>query len=208
MTALLAAFLALGPAGPVAVLVLAAAGRYFWRSVAAGKARIAEAEGMAEAMRTMAAELDAGADPATAAETAAMDSPPETAKAVRAVSGAVRLGDDPNLSEGAAAQLARSWLLAHRHGLPMAGVLGAVRRDLDASLRFTRRVQATMAGPRMSAVVLAALPVAGIGLGEAIGARPVHLLANTGLGQLMLLLGAALLAAGVVWTARLTRISP
>ncbi|MGC7099285.1 type II secretion system F family protein [Amycolatopsis lurida] len=205
--ALLTAFLALGPAGPVAVIVLAVAGRYFWRSARAGRARIAAAEGMAEAMRTMAAELNAGADPASAAEAAAVDSPPEVAKAVRAVAGAVRFGDDPDLVDDAAGQLARSWRLAHRHGLPMAGVLSAVRRDLDASLRFARQAQATMAGPRMSAVVLAALPVLGILLGEALGARPLHLLASTGLGQLMLLFGAVLLAAGVAWTARLTRVA-
>lgn len=207
MIALLAAFLALGPAGPVAVVVLALAGRYFWRSATAGRAQIAATEGMAEAMRTMAAELDAGADPASAAEAAAVDSPPEVAKVVRAVAGAVHFGDDPEQPEGAAGQLARSWRLAHRHGLPMAGVLSAVRRDLDASLRFARQAQAKMAGPRTSAVVLAALPVLGILLGEALGARPLHLLASTGLGQLLLLFGSVLLAVGVVWTARLTRVA-
>ncbi|MBN6035124.1 type II secretion system F family protein [Amycolatopsis sp. 195334CR] len=205
--ALLTAFLALGPAGPVAVVVLAAAGRYFWRSTRTGRTQIAEAEGMAEAMRTMAAELNAGADPATAAEVAAVDSPPEVAKAVRAVAGAVHFGDDTAPANDDVGQLAHSWRLAHRHGLPMAGVLSAVRRDIDSSLRFARQAHAAMSGPRMSAVVLAALPVLGILLGEALGARPLHLLASTGLGQLLLLFGAGLLAAGVVWTARLTRIA-
>ncbi|GAB2743243.1 type II secretion system F family protein [Amycolatopsis magusensis] len=210
--ALLAAFFVLGPAGPVVALVLAAAGRYFWKSAATSKARIAAAASMAEAIRTMAAELDAGADPAVAAESAAMDAPPPVAAAVRAVSGAVQVGETsvrevPGLPEGAVGQLARSWTLAQRYGLPMAKVLGAVRRDLDASVEFAKRTHAAMSGPRTSVLVLAVVPLLGIGMGEAIDVQPLHMLAHTGLGQVALVLGTSLMAAGLAWTARLTRVA-
>lgn len=205
----------LGPAGAGAFGLLAVAGWRQLRSRARVLATITSAERLAEALRTMVGELRAGAHPARAAETTAAQSPPETAHVFATVAAFARLGGRLDLdipaterrSAVAAAafrQFTRAWELAQRHGLPLAEVLAAVQRDVEASARFAKQTRARMAGPRASAAVLAGLPLVGVALGEAMGARPVHVLTTSAPGQLLLLAGCGLVLAGVAWSARLT----
>jgi tight adherence protein B len=169
-------------------------------------------DGLAEALRSMVAELRTGAHPATAAEAAAVDAQAAAARAMRAIAAAARLDGDVHRAltvtqptVPALGQVSRAWTLAGRHGLPLAEVLDAVRGDLQARARFARQVLARMAGPRASATILALLPAFGLALGEAMGARPLHVLTGTGSGQLLLLTGVTLACTGVAWSARLTR---
>ncbi|PXY34292.1 hypothetical protein BAY59_01730 [Prauserella coralliicola] len=200
-----------GPAVAVALLLLVCAVFLQRRARRRARARVEAAAALAEAVRTMVGDLRAGAHPATAAEAAAADADPVTAKALRAVAASARLGGDLDgalLARSASspggdvlAQLARTWSLAREHGLPLATVLDAVQRDVDAKVRLANQVDARMAGPRASAGILAMLPAAGILLGEAMGARPLHVLGTTSAGQLLLVLGSALVLAGVCWSA-------
>jgi tight adherence protein B len=166
---------------------------------------------MAEALRTMVAELRSGAPPTLAAESAGADAPSDVAAVMRTLAASARFGGEVVLTapDNAAArvdeQVAKAWHLSRRHGLPLAELLDAVRRDVAAGVRFAQRANASMSGPRASAAVLAALPGVGVVLGEAIGARPLHVLTGTSPGQLLLVLGSALILAGVAWSARLTR---
>jgi tight adherence protein B len=200
------AFVFAGPAGALAVGMLTAACRREWRSRKAAKEKIAAAQGITEALSAMVAELRAGAHPVMAAESAAVDAAPRAAETMRLIAASARLdgnlgehGEDPVLS-----RLGVAWSLVRKHGLPMAEVLDAVRRDAAAGVRFARQTHARMAGPRASAVVLALLPAVGIALGEAMGARPVHVLASTVPGQILLVVGSALVWAGMAWSAKLT----
>ena len=52
--------------------------------------------------------------------------------------------------------------------------------------------------------MLAGLPLLGIALGQATGARPIQVLLGGGLGGMLLVIGTALVAAGMVWTERIT----
>jgi tight adherence protein B len=70
-------------------------------------------------------------------------------------------------------------------------------------VRFAADVQARLAGPRATAAVLAGLPLLGLALGQAVGGAPVRVLGQTGVGQLLLVLGSCLACAGVLWSARL-----
>ena len=170
---------------------------------------------MVGALGALVAELRVGAHPATAAERAAVDAEPLAAKAMSTVASTARLGGDvdralvrsaaaePSLA-GVLGQVGRAWRLAARHGVPLAEVLDSVRRDLDERIRFSRQVHARMAGPRASAAVLAVLPELGVLLGEAIDARPLHILADTPVGQILLAAGALLICGGVLWSAKLT----
>jgi tight adherence protein B len=178
-----------------------------WHSKKALEHRVQAIADLAETLRSLVGELRAGAHPAVAAESVAVDAPPAGAGAMRAIAAAARLGGDIEQAnnEPLLAETAHAWALAQRHGLPLADVLEAVVRDLDQRARFARQVNARMAGPRASATILAFLPVAGVGLGEAMGARPLHILADTAAGQVLLVFGVALVCAGVVWSARLTR---
>lgn len=202
--ALVLAFAGWGAA--VAAVLLSASCRREWRSRKVASAKTLAAEGVAEALRVVVAELRAGAHPVAAAESAAVDAAPEAAEAMRLIAASARLDGDlgEGTGSGVLGRLASAWSLVRRHGLPMAEVLDAVRRDVVAGVRFARQTHARMAGPRASAAVLALLPIVGAGLGEAMGARPLHVLFSTSAGQVLLVVGAGLICAGMAWSSKLT----
>jgi tight adherence protein B len=204
-------WLVAGPGGAAAAVLATVTAWRRWRARGELHRSLAAIDGLAEAIHSLVAGLRAGAHPADAAEAAATDARPEAAASMRAIAAAARLDGDVRLALGAAGsqtlasalnRVSRAWALAQRHGLPLADILDAAGRDLEQRVRFARQVLARMAGPRTSATVLALLPALGVVLGEAVGARPLHML--TGSGQLLLAIGVALLCAGVAWCGRLT----
>ncbi len=211
--ALATGWLVAGPGGAAAATLLTVTIRHQLRHSTQGSHALAATDGLAEALRSLGAGLRAGAHPASAAESAAADAPPPTDATMRAIAAAARLDGDmtralatvstPTLTT-ALTRVAAAWQLAQRHGLPLADVLDAVRRDLEQRARFSRQVLARMAGPKASALVLSLLPALGIAMGEAMGARPLHVLTTTGLGQLLLVTGVTFLCAGVAWSGRIT----
>jgi tight adherence protein B len=190
------------PVSTLAAALVVGPGWRRWHERRRAALRVSEAEAMAEALRTMVAELRAGAPPVAATEAAAVEAPPKAAKALRAAVASAGLG--VATGAGALAQLTTAWTLAAQHGLPMADVLDAIRRDLDAAARFANRTRAGMAGPRASASILVLLPFVGIALGEAMGANPLRILVTTSPGNVLLLAGSGLICAGMAWSARLT----
>jgi tight adherence protein B len=96
------------------------------------------------------------------------------------------------------------WELAAEHGLAISVLMRAAQRDIVERQRFTARVEAGLAGARATAVILAALPVVGVLLGQLIGARPVAFLLGGGVGGWLLVVGVALVCVGLVWADRLT----
>jgi tight adherence protein B len=93
--------------------------------------------------------------------------------------------------------------VAAESGAPLADVLGRVAADLADHEQQQRSVAVALAGPRSSAALLAGLPVIGVALGAAMGARPLGFLFGTPPGRLVCCAGALLDAAGVIWTQRL-----
>jgi tight adherence protein B len=205
----------LGVGAGLAATIAGATGWRHWAARRTLRDTLDAVAALAEALRSVVGELRAGAHPADAADSAAVDAEPYPARVMRAIAAAARLdGDVDRALAGCRAalpaaapvlhQLSRAWTLVQRHGLPLAEVLDAVRGDLDARVRFARQVLARMAGPRASATVLALLPVVGVALGEAMGARPLDTLTTTVAGQGVLVVGVALACAGLAWSARLT----
>jgi tight adherence protein B len=213
LAAAMAGWLVAGVGGAMAAALLTLTLRRQLQARAESRNALTAMDGLAEAMRTLVAGLRAGAHPATAAESAATDAHPQTRTTMRAIASAARLDGDlaavaadaqsPTLAP-ALSRLATAWQLAQRHGLPLADVLDAVRRDLDQRARFTRQVLARMAGPRSSALALSLLPALGIALGAATGANPLAVLTGTPLGQALLVIGVTLLCAGLTWSSRIT----
>ncbi|GAA1200304.1 type II secretion system F family protein [Prauserella alba] len=195
--------------GVAAVCVQTRARRRVRRGVAA-------LNGLAEALRAMAGDLRAGAHPATAAEAAAQDAAPHVAPVFRAIAVSVRLGGEPDtglaglppnsasLPVGVLERVTAAWSLARRHGLALADIVDAVHRDVATRARLASALDARMAGPRASALILAGLPVLGVLLGEAMGAAPLGVLLTTTAGQVLLAVGSALLLGGVAWTSAIT----
>lgn len=99
--------------------------------------------------------------------------------------------------------VAAVWMVSERSGAPAAAVLDRVEQDLRTGVRHRQEISAQLAGARSTAALLAVLPLLGIGLGAAMGARPLDVLFATGRGQLALLVGTGLDVLGLLWTARI-----
>ena len=96
----------------------------------------------------------------------------------------------------AAAALAAACRFTQRLGAPLADVLDAVADGIDetAAAEDARRVART--GPTTSARILMALPVLGVIVGEALGARTLERFADGAVGTACLVVGLVCLLAG------------
>ena len=172
--------------------------------------RRCEGEEMTAALETVVGELRVGAHPLQAFGIAATESSGAVGAALRTITARVGLGADIVSGLRAVAdesavpfyweRVAVCWRLASDHGLAVATLMRAAQRDIVDRQRFSGRVDASLAGPRATAAILAALPILGILLGELIGAHPVKFLLGGGPGGWLLITGAALIAAGVLWS--------
>jgi tight adherence protein B len=204
-----------GPGGAVTAVLVARTVRRRRRSARAAADAEAVSEQLADALRRITDELRAGGHPATALAGIGADGP-RAARILAPAAAAARMGDDvPAALRRAAAgvpdvaadvgRVAGAWALAQRHGIPLADLLDGAQRDIRWGVRFGRTVAAQLAGPRATAAVLTVLPVLGIGLGQLVGADPVAVLRGGVVGQVLLVVGVALLAAGSAWTEKILR---
>ncbi|WP_454163889.1 type II secretion system F family protein [Gordonia iterans] len=160
------------------------------------------------ALSVMTAELSVGAPMVTACRAAAQEVAPAdlaVADELARIAARVELGGSVH---GAAVEIdlpvlrriGDAWSISVRNGVPTASLLEALRRDLVQRAEFVARTEAGLAGPRATAMVLAGLPVLGLGLGELMGAHPVGVLLGSSFGSILLVLGVVLAAVGVVWS--------
>jgi tight adherence protein B len=105
-----------------------------------------------------------------------------------------------------AVRVAAAVQLAEATGAPLADVLDRLDADLRAADRVRATAMAQLAGARASSWLLTVMPLAGIGLGHAIGADPLRILLRTPLGAGCLLGAVALQLAGLAWADRLARV--
>jgi tight adherence protein B len=205
----LAGLLGLGPAGAVVGGGAAVAWRRSRERARRGRAASATTAALADALDRITEEVRAGAHPAAALRGAA-GGPEPAGSVLRSAAVAAELGHGvaasftaeatarPEIARGLR-HVAGAWTLAERHGVPLADLLGAVHADLRWRLAYTGRVSAALAGPKATAMVLGGLPVLGIVLGELIGAGPLQVLRSGVLGQMLVVTGAVLAAAGAAW---------
>lgn len=211
----LAGVLLAGPGGALAGGVVAATVQRRRTRHTAARTAAATATELADALRRMTDELRAGAHPAAVLDGVCADGPwARTVLAGAAV--AARLGDgvpaalerEAERRPAMAADLTRiagAWALAERHGIPLADLLAGAHTDIAWRVQYGRRVHAQLAGPRATATVLTFLPVLGLILGQLLGADPVAVLRDGWLGQVLLVIGVCLTAAGVGWTEHILR---
>ena len=100
-------------------------------------------------------------------------------------------------------RLGALWALSASRGVPLAKLVAALRDDIDHTNRHRDATRAALAGPQTTAVVLALLPVAGVLMGTAMGANPLAFLTGGGLGGVLLVMGTALVCAGVAVSRRI-----
>ena len=196
----------------VAIIVLTLTMR--WRRAIARQRRVDESAALQGALSVLVGELRVGAHPIAAVETAAVEVGGAIEAKLRAVAARARLGADVAAGLRAVAvhstlpaqweRLAVCWQLAQTHGLAIATLMHTAHRDIIERDRYASRVASGMAGARATAVILAGLPVVGVGLGELIGASPVRFLLSGGAGGWLLVIGVALGCCGLAWSDRIT----
>jgi tight adherence protein B len=217
--ALSALLLAVVRGVPLGLAAAVTAATLAWLAGAASTARRRERDRarLLAAVRLLIAELESGARPeaalTAAGEACRIPAGPagpsdRLGSAFAAAAQAAARGSEVSvvlLRDGELAPLGHAWAVAERAGAPLAETLNGVAGDLAARDETARAVASAVAGPRASAGLLAVLPLLGVGLGAAMGARPWAFLTGSGAGQLVCLLGTLLDAAGVVWTQLLVR---
>ncbi len=178
--------------------------------------RLAADEGrtLEAALDVLVGELRVGSHPVRAFGVAAGESVGAVAMSLGAVAARAKLGADVTAGLRAAAQssalpaqwdrLAVCWQLASDHGLAIATLMRTAQRDIAERQRFSARVASGMAGARATAAILAGLPVLGVLLGQLIGARPLSFLLSGHAGGWLLVVGATLACAGLLWSDRIT----
>lgn len=208
--------------GPVVALLGAATVAVSVRWLAAARrARAAESErtGATQACRVLASELAAGRVPADALAVAAEPATGAAAGALRAAAAAARLGGDVPAAlvscadESAVAELLRGlaacWTVCSATGSGLTAAVQRLEEGLRADQELRRVVDAELAGPRATAVLLAVLPGIGLVMAAGLGADPLHVLLETPVGITCLAAGLGLDALGLCWTQRLVaRVRP
>ncbi|MFE3495308.1 type II secretion system F family protein [Streptomyces sp. NPDC059169] len=176
----------------------------------AGEARAGSVIALCEAI---ASELRAGRQPGAALSVAGRATG-ALGDSESAVLAAARFGGDvPGELRRAAgapgaaglAGLAACWRVAVDGGAGLACGLDRLHAALRAERDQREQLHAQLTGVRSTVVVLALLPVVGLGLGWALGAQPLRVLLHTPGGLGCLLLGGLLEAAGLCWAARVVR---
>ncbi|RBY96135.1 pilus assembly protein TadB [Blastococcus sp. TF02-8] len=182
-----------------------------WQERARRAAAAARLAALTEALAALAAELRAGRALEEAVRSAAVDCPDRDCAAalVRAVLAPQPEGSpaaaDADGTASALDRLSAAVSLSSRTGCSLAAVVSAVEDDLRDRQRRARELLVATAGPRASARLLAGLPLLGLAMGSGVGADPWHVLTRTGTGQVLLVVGVVLEAAGIAWTGRLVR---
>ncbi|MGI8879418.1 MAG: type II secretion system F family protein [Jatrophihabitans sp.] len=199
-------------AGPIVAVAVAISGGVAIRLLrAAVRTRHADRSRRAllTALRVLGAELAAGSREDAALEAAAGVAG-SAAAGLRGAATAIRRGDPDGAVDVLAGQpllapLAAAWRVRTRAGAALVELVEHVERDLTDRLAQRAAVAAVLAGPRSSAGLLAALPLVGMVLASQVGANPIDFLTNSPAGEGVLLIGAVLDAAGLLWTAALSR---
>ncbi len=127
---------------------------------------------------------------------------PVTARRPLGAAGPSAGGADADL---AASRVAAAWEVAEVSGAPLAELLDRLDADLRSVARVRTAAHAHGAGVRTTAILLAALPIAGLALGFAIGADPLDVMLHTRPGAACAVSALVLQLTGLAWSNRLVR---
>ena len=167
--------------------------------------RRAAAQGaeIVKAGEAMAGLLRVGRVPSAALAEAAQDAPVlRVAAAEHAAGGEAapalrRLAERPGCA--GLAQLADAWEIATRTGASLVDAVDVAVQRLAAQEEVDRVVATELAAARLSGIMMAVLPLVGLGLGYALGGNPVGFLIGQPVGWVCLNVGVGLACAGVAW---------
>ncbi|MBT2367983.1 type II secretion system F family protein [Streptomyces sp. ISL-10] len=171
------------------------------------------AEGVVALCGAVAGELRAGLQPGQALLFGARETK-ALGEGEAAVLAAARFGGDVADALRAAARqpgaeglagLAACWRVAVDSGAGLAAGLDRLEAALRAERDQRKDLASQLAGAWSTVMLLALLPVAGLGMGWALGADPLAVLFHTSGGIACLVAGGLLEAAGLFWAGRIVR---
>jgi tight adherence protein B len=208
------ALVAGGMPAPVVVLALAAFALLarLRAGTVAGRRREEYAAAVAEVTTALAAELRAGRTAPDALRAVAPWAGP-LQPALEAAARAAAVGASPaDVLVRAATppgaerlrHVAAVWAVSERTGGQVAAALERLAEAMDGDDELRHELDGALAGPRATMVLLAGLPLLGIGLGQSVGAQPLRLLLHQPVGWALLAAASALDALGVLVTRRIT----
>src|SRR4051794_31140561 len=209
-----------GAAAGVIVGVAAVAPAGIAAAEAARRVLCARRERAAEAVRrdvagwcvAAATELRIGRTPVDALAAAVEQCGSALAPVVAPVVAVGRLGGDVVAALVAAAAhpgaealryVGACWAVAGDTGAGLATALQKLSGGLQARERLRAEVESQLASARATARLLAVLPVFGLLLGQAVGARPTYFLLHTAIGAVCIASTVVLNVLGLVWTDRI-----
>jgi len=181
----------------IAILIALGAVVRVGRSTMRDRAARHDRDGVHLLLSVLVAELEAGTATDVAIAAAVNAAPAHGDELV-----ALAQGRSPSSSSSSSRSLravAAGWSFAAVTGAPLAEVLARVRDDVDAERALDRGVRTAVAGAQSSALLLAALPLLGLGLGLALGTHPLTILFRRPVGHVLLVCGVTLDVLGVVW---------
>ena len=204
-----------GPSGLLAAAMLLVTGSVLAGRALAERRRRRALPEILRGLRALNRELRAGADPLTAAQAATGACRGAGSRVLGSLVLLMRTGHPaPEVADRSVVDsadpafraldfLRSGWLLSRRHGVAFGRVVGAIADELAGQVAAVEARTAQLAGPRMSGYVMAALPVMGVLLGTGMGVDPLAVLLGTPLGNVLLVVGVALMCAGLLWSARI-----
>ena len=204
--AVVAAALVGGPRGAALALALVQLLGAAWVLGARRRSRVWQARrraDVAHAGELIAGLLRVGRVPSAALVEAAEDADVLRVAAAEAraggeVAAALRRESGVPGAEGLA-DLAAAWDVALRTGASLVEALDAASARLVADAEVARVVETELAGTRLAGRMMAILPLAGLGMGYALGGDPIGFLLGAPLGWVCLNVGVGLACAGLVW---------
>lgn len=155
------------------------------------------------ALTSVAARLRAGQSPHAAWHDVADTLPAEISVEVRHLGTGAAALSHQRVKGPALIAAEAATRLAHELGAELAPVLEACAGGIEESTRARAERDAAFAGPRATARLLLALPLAGVGLGTLMGARPLALFTSTIWGAFLGIAAAILLLVGRWWIRQL-----
>lgn len=189
----------------LAALIVAATTAYLVSRIRHVRGQRAAAAAVSSVLGHVVADLKAGALIGSAFSRAARDLPERTpahiADAFHSAAAHARRGQAAHRVLARHPELtgvAQLWALAETHGLPAATLLDQARARLDTKAKHRNSTAASLQGAQATSGILAFLPLVGIGLGTSMGADPAGFLLGGGLGGILLVVGVALIAGGML----------
>lgn len=209
-TAVSAAGALAGIAGVLTATMLGATSFLLGRRLLAEQRRRRALPDILRGLRTLNRELRAGADPLIAVDGAGRACRGAGARVLGRLAVLMRSGSDNEPTGGGAEPedraldvLRSGWLLSRRHGVAFGRVVSGIADELSDEVTGEQARAAQLAGPRLSGYVMAGLPLMGLLLGAGMGVDPVGVLLGSAAGHLLLMVGVALMCAGLLWSARI-----